>query len=103
MAAQEIKNQQKQIENTAEVIEFLKSKHANDLLYSWLEDSIRTLLYETYKLAYDTAKKAESAYIFERGPQTVPFIKSGYWEASRDGLQSGKHLYLSLKQLEMAY
>ncbi|KAH8796017.1 hypothetical protein F5882DRAFT_287560, partial [Hyaloscypha sp. PMI_1271] len=102
-AAQEITNQQKQIENTAEVVDFLKSKYTNDDFYSWIESSVRTLFYQTYTMAYDLAKKAEAAYIFERGPQTSPFIQFGYGDPSHDGLQSAEQLYIALKRLEAAY
>jgi len=69
-AAQEITNQQKHIENTAEVVDFLKSKYTNDDLYSWIESSIRTLFYQTYTMAYDLAKKAEAAYILCRSAKS---------------------------------
>ena len=103
MAGQELTNQQAQIDNSAEVLDFLKNKYTNDELYSWMETSVRTLYYQTYTLAYDLAKKAEAAFIFDRGPQTSPFIRFGYWNSGRDGLQSGEQLYLALKQMEAAY
>jgi hypothetical protein len=103
MAAQEITNQQKVIDSTDELLEFLKNKYTNDQLYSWMEGNIKTLLYETYKLAYDVAKKAESAYLFEQGPQASSFIQFGYWDVGHDGLYCGERLYVSLKQLESAY
>ena len=54
-------------------------------------------------MAYDIAKKAEAAYIFERGGQPGSFIQFGFWNASRDGLQSGEQLWVALKKLEAAY
>ena len=68
-----------------------------------MEDSVGTLLYETYKFAYKMAKKAESAYLFECRPQTTPFIKFDYWECVNDGLQSEDCSYVSLKLFEAAY
>jgi hypothetical protein len=102
-ATQEIANQQKVIDNAAETLDFLKNKYTNDALYAWIEASVRTLHYQTYTLAYDLAKKAESAYVFERGPQTVPFVQFGYWDPSHDGLQCGEQLMLALRRLEVAY
>lgn len=102
-AAQEITNQQQQIDDSAEVLDFLKNKYTNDELYSFIESSVRTLYYQTYTMAYDLAKKAEAAFIFDRGPQAAPFIRFGYWNSGRDGLQSGEQLYLALKQMEAAY
>lgn len=74
-AAQEITNQQQQIDDSAEVLDFLKSKYTNDELYSFVESSVRTLCYKTYTMAYDRVKKAEAAFIFDRWPQAAPFIQ----------------------------
>ncbi|KAG4442597.1 hypothetical protein IFR05_001927 [Cadophora sp. M221] len=111
-AAQEVTNQQKIIDDAQESLDFLTSKYTNDELYAFLEGQVRTTFYQTYTLAYDLAKKAEAAFLFERGPiqaqQLAPsgsasFIQYGYWDPARDGLQCGEALYVSLKQLEAAY
>jgi hypothetical protein len=102
-ANQEITNQQQQIDNSAELLDFLKSKYSNDALYGFLENSLRTVAYQTYTMAYDIAKKAEAAYIFERGGQPGSFIQFGYWNTAWDGLQSGEQLWVALKKLEAAY
>src|SRR5436190_332586 len=67
-------------------------------------ETARSLFYDTYTQAYDLAKKAEKAFKFER-PElaSTSFIQSGYWEAARDGLLWGEHLYNALKQLEAKY
>lgn len=105
IAAQEVTNQQKIIDNSNDVLEFLKNKYTNAELYGWMEGSLRTLNYQIYTLAYQLAKKAQTAYCFERGidPSEANFISFGYWNPTRDGLQAGESLYLGLKQLEAAY
>jgi hypothetical protein len=103
MADQEIKNQQKQIDNAAEVEEFLRSKYSNEELYSYMEGELRKLHYTAYTIAYEMARKAEKVFQFERGLSTSDFIKPGYWEQGRDGLFAGERLYQSLKRLEAAY
>ena len=65
--------------------------------------SLKTLYAQVYSLAYDLAKKAEKVYRFERGLSDSGFIKPGYWDAGREGLLAGEHLYVGLKQLEAAY
>jgi Tc toxin complex TcA C-terminal TcB-binding domain/Neuraminidase-like domain/Salmonella virulence plasmid 28.1kDa A protein len=102
-ANQEIANQTAVIANAQGTLDFLKNKYTNDDLYAFLENSVRSLFYQTYTLAYSLAKKAESAFVFERGPQSSTFIQFGYWDPSRDGLQSGERLSLDLRQLEAAY
>jgi hypothetical protein len=103
IASQEITNQQKQIDNAQEVEEFLRNKYTNQELYTWMEDSIRTLYHEAYNLSYDLAKKAEKVFRFERGLSDSNFIQFGYWDTAHDGLLSGERLYIGLKQLEAAY
>ena len=103
IANQEITNQQKQIDHSQEVEEFLKNKYTNDELYSWMRGSLKTLYHQVYSLAYELAKKAEKVYRFERGLTTSNFIQAGYWDAGRDGLMAGEQLYVGLKQLETAY
>jgi hypothetical protein len=104
LANLDIDFQQKMIDNSKEVDEFLKDKYTNDELYQYLESSTRQNMYQTYQLAYDLAKKAETAYRFERKATDQPnFISFGYFDPGRDGLQSGQQLYLALKRMEAAY
>jgi len=103
IANQEITNQQKQIDNTTEIEEFIKNKYTNEELYSWMLGSVKTMYYQVYKMAYELAKKAEKVYQFERGIDSSNFIQFGYWDVSRDGIYAGESLYIGLKQLETAY
>ncbi|WP_432409200.1 neuraminidase-like domain-containing protein [Wukongibacter sp. M2B1] len=103
IANQEIKNQQRAIDNANEVEEFIKNKYSNEELYTWMRGSLKTLYHQVYNLAYDLAKKAEKTYCFERGISSANFIQSGYFDAGRDGLLAGEQLYVGLKQLEAAY
>lgn len=103
IANQEITNQQTQIDNAAEIEEFLRNKYTNEDLYSWMRDSIKSLYYQVYKLAYSLAKKAEQIYRFERGFTSSNFIQFGYWDTGYDGLLAGEQLYVGIKQLEAAY
>ncbi|MEY8348019.1 neuraminidase-like domain-containing protein [Bacillus cereus] len=103
MANLEIANQQKAIDNAAEIEEFIKNKYTNEELYTWMRGSLKTLYHQVYNLAYDLAKKAEKTYCFERGISSANFIQPGYFDAGRDGLLAGEQLYVGLKQLEVAY
>jgi hypothetical protein len=103
IAEQELKNHDKQIENTQMIQEFLQNKYTNQELYRWMQGEISTIFFQSYQLAYDLAKKAERCYRFERGMPNSNFIQFGYWDSLRKGLMSGERLYLSLKQLERAY
>lgn len=103
IANKEIANQQKSIDNSQEIEEFLKDKYTNEELYTWMRGNLKTLYHQVYSLAYELAKKAEKVYRFERGLSFSNFIQSGYWDSGRDGLLAGEQLYVGLKQLEAAY
>ncbi len=103
MANQEIINQQKLIDHSQEVEDFLRNKYTNEELYVWMKGNLKTVYHQVYGLAHELAKKAEKVYRFERGLNSSNFIQSGYWNAGRDGLLAGEQLYVGLKQLEAAY
>lgn len=103
IAEQEIRNQQKQIDNAQEMEDFLRNKYTNQELYQWMAGQLTTLYRQAYDIAYNLAKKAESVYRFERGISTSNFLQGGYWDAGRDGLLAGERLSIALKQLEAAY
>ncbi len=104
MASNDIDMQQTAIDQAQEISDFYNSKYSTAELYSWIAAETRTLYYETYKQAYDLAKKVEKVLQFER-PRlaNTSFIQPGYWDASRDGLLAGEKLYFALKQLESTY
>jgi peptidoglycan hydrolase-like protein with peptidoglycan-binding domain len=103
IANQEIINQQKNINNSQEVEEFLRNKYTNEELYMWIVDHLKEPQYQVYKLASELADKAQKIYCFERGLKSANFIQFGYWDAAHDGLLAGERLYIGLKQLEAAY
>jgi hypothetical protein len=86
------------------VEDFLRTKYTNTELYTWLESQTKNLYQQSYNLAYDLAKRAETAFQFER-PQNAntEYIRMGYWTNARDGLLAGEQLFLGLKRLEAAY
>lgn len=103
MAEQEIKNQEQQVENSAQVEEFLRTKYTSQELYMFMDSELRKLHNQAYQMAFEMAKKAEKVFRFERGLSTTNFITPDYWDQSHDGLFSGERLYQGLKRLEAAY
>ena len=57
----ELENHQKQIENAAEVEQFLKDKFSNQELYTWMKEQLFVVYKQAYNLVYEMAKKAEKA------------------------------------------
>jgi hypothetical protein len=103
IANHEIGVQQKLMDHSQEVEEFLKTKYTNKELYEWLQRGLQGLYYQLYSMAHGWAKKAELAYRLDRGEVNTNFIQYGYWESAYDGLLAGERLYLGLKQMEEAY
>jgi hypothetical protein len=103
IAEKELSNLEKQIEQSGEAYAFLKGKFTNKELYQWMISELSSLYSKIYKLAYDTAKRAEKSYGFELGISDSSFIKFGYWDGLRKGLLAGEQLMLDLRQMEMSY
>ena len=103
VATKELENHDQQIEHASAVEELLRSKYTNQELYGWMQSQISAVFFQTYKLAYDVAKRAERAYRFERGLTSSNYVQFGYWDGMRRGLLAGERLFLDLKRMEIAY
>lgn len=103
IAEKELKNHLVQIENAKAVDAFLRSKYTNEELYQWQVGQISGVFFQTYKLAYDLAKRAERCFRFELGLDDSSFITFGYWDSLKKGLLSGEKLQYDLRRLESAY
>lgn len=104
IADKELRNHQKQIDQSEEIREFLlNQKYTNEELYGWMQGELSALYFQCHQLASDLAKKAERCFRFELGVSDSNFIQFGYWDSLRKGLLAGERLYLALKQMERAY
>ncbi|HEY9892565.1 MAG TPA: neuraminidase-like domain-containing protein [Candidatus Sericytochromatia bacterium] len=103
MALRELNNHQQQIENTAEVHDFLRDKFTNHALYLWMQQETAAMHYQMYELALHCARQAQRAFNFERGHTARQFIPAEMWDNLHEGLLSGERLQLALRHLEKAY
>lgn len=103
IAEKELVNHDKQIENASTVEDFLRTKYTNQELYSWMKGQISGVFFQSYKMAYDLAKKAEKAFRFELGLEDSNYIQFGYWDSLNKGLLAGEKLFHDLKRVEVAY
>ena len=62
IAEKELAVHDKQIDNADAIDDFLRTKYTNQELYSWMTSQVSTVFFQTYKLAYDVAKRAEKAF-----------------------------------------
>ncbi|RSL72919.1 hypothetical protein CEP53_000933 [Fusarium sp. AF-6] len=95
--------QHTEIEDAIQAEKWYRTKYTNKQLYSWMEKSLRSLYYQAYTLALNTARKAENSLSFEQGRKISLLRPGGYWDSSHDGLLAADHLNLDLKRLEAAH
>jgi Tc toxin complex TcA C-terminal TcB-binding domain len=106
IAKKEYQNQLVQIENSEAIQEYMNEKFTQEELYLWMQGELSRIFFDSYKFAFDTAKRAEATMQHElMRPEfdDLNLIKFGYWDGGRRGLLSGETLFLDLKRLEMAY
>ncbi|MEQ9238017.1 Tc toxin subunit A-related protein [Coleofasciculus sp. E2-BRE-01] len=103
IALRELNNHQQQIENTAEVHDFLRDKFTNHALYLWMQQETAAMHHQMYELALHCARQAQRAFNFERGHTARQFIPTEMWDNLHAGLLSGERLQLALRHLEKAY
>ncbi|PLB53295.1 putative toxin subunit [Aspergillus steynii IBT 23096] len=103
MCERDIKLQQQQADFAQDTEAWLRTKYTSEELYAWMDGVVRDLYHQTYLVADDLAQKAQAAFRFEKGDQSINIINSPYWDDGRDGLFAGENLFLSLKRLEAAY
>lgn len=103
IALMELNNHQQQIDNSAEVQDFLRDKFTNHSLYLWMQQETAALHYKMYEMALHCGRQAQRAFNFERGHLSRQFIPSEIWDNLHEGLMAGERLSLSLKQMDKAY
>ncbi|MEX5215456.1 MAG: hypothetical protein NW703_14980 [Nitrospiraceae bacterium] len=103
IAENDLTNHEKQIEQAAQVEEFLREKFTNQDLYNWMVSQVSAVYFQVYKLAYEMAKRAERTFRFELGLDDSSFVQFGAWDNLRKGLLAGERLSLDLRRLEAAY
>ncbi len=103
IAEKELENHIAQLDNAKAVDAFLRSKYTNEELYQWQIGQISSVFFQSYKLAYDLAKRAERCFRFELGLQDSSYIRFGHWDNLKKGLLSGEKLQYDLRRLETAY
>jgi hypothetical protein len=103
LAEKELYNQERQIEQSKHLGDFMKTKYTNVELYGYLLTQTSQAFFQSYQLAHDLAKKAEKCFQFELGVENSSYIQFGYWDSLRKGLLSGERLQVDLRRLEKAY
>lgn len=103
IAEKERANLELQREQTGETEAFLRDKYTNDQLYQWMVGQLSAVYFQSYRLAYDMARRAERAWQVELGIADRRFIEFGYWDSLKKGLLAGERLHHDIKRMEVAY
>jgi hypothetical protein len=106
VAHHEYQNTQQQISQSQEVDQLLHDKFTDEELYLWMQGELSRLYYEYYRLAFDTARKAERTMkqeLMRPELDAQDFVKFNYWDGGRKGLLAGEALHLDVKRMELAY
>ena len=91
-----------QIENAEKISQTMSEQYTNTALYQWMANEITAVYYRAYKLAYDTAQKAERCFQHELGSSET-FLAFGYWDSRKKGLQAANKLVHDIKRMEVRY
>ncbi len=102
IAEKDLENTELQIDQSKEVYEWMTDKYTNQELYKWMSTQLSKLYFQSYKLAYDCAKRAQRAFQYELASDQT-YIVYGYWDSLKKGLLAGEGLLYDLKRMEIAY
>ena len=103
IAERELANHDLQIQHAKQNDAFMHDKFTNQELYDWMVGQVSAIYFQSYKLAYDVAKRSERAFRFELALDDSSFIQFGYWDSLKKGLLAGERLSHDLKRMEIAY
>ena len=105
IAERELSNHAVQVEHAQEIDAYLRTKFSRQELYDWMIRELSTLYFQTYRLAFDLARRAERAYRHELAidADDAPIIQFGYWDSLHKGLLAGERLGHDLERLDLAY
>ena len=103
VAEKELDNHLTQIDDAKAIAAFLESKYTSEELYQWQVGQTSSVFFQSYKLAYDLAKRAERCMRFELGLEDSSFVTFGYWDSLKKGLLSGEKLQHDLRRMEASY
>ena len=102
IANKELENHETQMDDARAVESLLRSKYTNQERYQWMIDQLSETYFQSYKLAYVCAKRAERAVQFALASDES-FIKFGYWDSLSKGLLAGDKLCHDLRRMEAAF
>ncbi|MBM7494339.1 hypothetical protein JOD64_005561 [Micromonospora luteifusca] len=102
-ATKELTNHRIAMGQAHQVQEYLAGKYTNTELYDWMSAQLSALYFQSYQVAYDTAKGAERAMQRELGTGATQYVQFGYWDSTRKGLLAGERLHAAVTRMQADY
>lgn len=102
-ALRDLNDQQRQIEHSAELQDFIRDKFTSHELYLFLQRETAALHRQSYELALRAAREAQRAYNVERGYTADTFVPDDAWDDLHEGLLAGERLSFALRRMEKSY
>ena len=103
IAQQQQTDHQTMIDNLQQQIDFLTNKFTNSDLYDWMVGKLSDVYFQSYRMAYAMAKRAERDYQYELALPNATFIQFGYWDSLHKGLLAGESLMTDLLRMQASY
>jgi len=100
IALNELANHDLQITNAKEADAFMREKFSRTALFDWMAGQVAQVYFQSYRLAYSMARRAERSSNFEMGSGDRSFIAFGYWDSLKRGLLAAEMLQFDLRRLE---
>ncbi|MGE2817994.1 neuraminidase-like domain-containing protein [Mycobacterium heidelbergense] len=100
--AKDLQEHDLQIKNAQQLQQFMLTKFTNEELYNWMAAQVSSVYFQAYKLAYDTAIKAQRCYCYELARDDT-FITYGYWNTQKKGLMTAHALLHDINRMEAAH
>ena len=88
------------------MLTFLQTKFSSQELYGWMQGQLSSLYYQYYRLALDTARKAEATMkreLMRPELDATTYVQPNYFDSGHQGLLTGEALYLDIKSMELDY
>jgi hypothetical protein len=102
-ALEELNIQQRQREQSREMLDALRDKFTSHELYLYLQKETAALYWKMYELARHLALEAQRAFNFELGYSRRNFLVCEDWDTLHEGLLAGERLQLALQRMESEY
>lgn len=103
VAEKELSNQELQREQSERILAFMTNKYTNKELYSWMVNELKTLHFQTYRMAVDMAQRAERCFKHEMAKPDAAYIQVDYYDAAHSGLLAGERLQHDLERMDATY